>query len=102
MKKLLIFAVCFILVGGIAQAKIESVEDINTKTKKFKCVCDKTGKKFERIKKKDSDGHKPRLSNTEAAFCDEEMSKFIKWLKKNGYGGDCWCGHISEYIGAIE
>jgi len=73
---------------------IEAIEDIDVKTKKFKCKCDKTGIEFERIKDKDE---KP--SNTEAALCDEEIVKFKKFLKDKGFGGDCWCKHIKEYIG---
>ena len=72
---------------------IESIEDIDIKTKKYKCKCDKTGVKFERVKAKDE---KP--SNTEAALCDEEIVKFKKFLLANGHGGDCWCKRIAEYV----
>lgn len=96
-KPLILFVIFMFFVGGLAYAKIESTENIAGNKKKFKCVCDKTGKKFERIKKKDLNGYEPRLSNTEAAFCDEEKEKFKKWLKEKGYGGDCWCKHIKEY-----
>jgi len=76
---------------------IESTEDMNEKTKKFKCKCDKSGKQYERIKIKDFD-QDVKLSNTEAAFSDEEIVKFIQFLKDNGHGGDCWCKYITEYV----
>lgn len=76
---------------------IELAETIDKKTKKFKCRCNKSGKLFERIKKKGPDGFEPKLSNTEAAFCDAEIAKFIIWLRNKGHGGDCWCKHIKEY-----
>ena len=74
---------------------IESTKDIDTKTKKYKCKCDKSGVKFERIKNKDE---KP--SNTEAALCDEEIVKFKKFIKDKGHGGECWCKFIKEYVNA--
>ena len=77
---------------------IESIKDIDTKTKVYKCKCDKTGVKFERIKKKDLAGMDEKPSNTEAAFCDEEIVKFKQFLKDSGHGGDCWCKHIAEYV----
>jgi len=79
---------------------IESIEDIPTDIKKYKCKCDKTGIKFERIKKKDFAGMDEKPSNTESAFCDEEIVKFKKFLKANGHGGDCWCKFIKEYVNA--
>ena len=80
---------------------IESIEDIDIKTKKYKCKCDKTGVLYERVKKPDHDGRSMRPSNTEAALCDEEIVKFKKFLKDKGYGGDCWCGHIAKYVGGM-
>jgi len=79
---------------------IESIKDIDIETKAYKCKCDKIGKKFERIKKKDLAGMDERPSNTEAALCDEEIVKFKKFLKDSGYGGDCWCKFIKEYVHA--
>jgi len=79
---------------------IESTEDIDEKTKKFKCKCDKSGKKYERIKTKDFDQADVKLSNTEAALCNGEIVKFKKFLKDKGHGGECWCKYIKEYVNA--
>jgi len=80
---------------------IESIKDIDIKTKKYKCKCDKTGVLYERIKKKDlATGEIDKPSNTESALCDEEIVKFKKFLKDNGHGGDCWCKFIKEYVNA--
>ena len=72
---------------------IEEIISIDEKTKKYKCKCDKTGELFGHIKPKDE-----RPSNIEAALCDTEIEKFKKHMG-NKAKTDCWCKHLSEYIG---
>ena len=78
---------------------IESVEDTGEKEKKFKCKCDKSGVKYERIKEKDqATGEAENLSNTEAALCDEEIEN-LKIYIGDKIKTDCWCQYIAGFVG---
>lgn len=71
---------------------------LGDKTTKFKLTCEKSGKKFERIKKIKSGEKRAAISNTEIVFCDEEIAKFKEWMRDKGYlKTDCWCKHIEEF-----
>ena len=60
---------------------------------KFELKCEKSGKLFERIKKKDN-----KINNTEKTLCDEEIIKFKKWMNEKDYlKTDCWCKHLQEF-----
>lgn len=75
---------------------------LDSKTTKFKLTCEKSGKAFERIKKIELD-EEARLSNTETAFCDEEIAKFKNWMRDKGYlKTDCWCKHIEGWKNASK
>jgi len=71
---------------------------LDNKKVKFKLICEKSGKKFDRIKKIKPGKEKAEISNTEIAFCDEEIDKFKEGMRNKGYlKTDCWCKHIEEF-----
>jgi len=77
------------------------IVDEKTGNKTFNLVCEKSGRQFMRIARKENAETEPMLSNTESAFSDEVILSFKEWMRDEGYlKTDCWCGHIKEFVNA--
>jgi len=75
---------------------------LDSNTTKFMITCEKSGKKFERLKKIRPGEKEAEISNTETALCDEEIAKFREWMRKESYlKTGCWCEHLEEYKNGI-